>query len=153
MGSRLVTKHTQQHTTKKLPKKEHNFPPWNRLRQTDELIAMMSSVTKKSRLPRTAAAAHGLRWTRGSRGGSLAGALHSMPAEASSAVVRENNKKKKKKKRRAICTTELEVLPKGVNMYAQNFGRTQDKKNSPVQCSPFVVGRCNRSGQNVNSEF
>ena len=27
------------------------------------------------------------------------------------------------------------------------------KVTSPVQCSPFVVGRCNRSGQNVNSEF
>ena len=30
-------------------------------RQTDALIAMMSRVTKKSRLPRTATAAHGLR--------------------------------------------------------------------------------------------
>ena len=83
-----------------------------------------------------------------------------MPAEASSAVVREKDKKKEKTARTSrngspvsICKTELEVLPKGVNMYVQSFGRTQDKKNSPVHCSPFEVGRCNRSGQNVNSEF
>ena len=41
---------------------------------------------EESRLPRTATATHGLRKTRGWRGGPLAGALHSMPAEASSAV-------------------------------------------------------------------
>ena len=53
---------------------------------------MVSYVTKRSRLPRTATAAHGLRKMRGSRGGPLAGALHSMPAEASSAVEREKQK-------------------------------------------------------------
>ena len=47
---------------------------------------MVSGVTKKSRLPGTATATHGLRKTKGSRGGPLAGALHSMPSEASSAV-------------------------------------------------------------------
>ena len=79
---------------------------------------MMSSVTKKSRQPRTATAAHGLRWTRGSRGGSLAGALHSMPTEASSAVVREKDKKKNIVARTSrngspvsTCKTELEVPP------------------------------------------
>ena len=55
----------------------------------DALVAMVSSATKKSRRPGTATAAHGLRKTRGSRGGLLAGALYSMPAEASSAVVGE----------------------------------------------------------------
>ena len=37
-----------------------------------------------------ASAAHGLRWTRGSRGGSLTGALHSMSASASSAKKKKN---------------------------------------------------------------
>ena len=54
---------------------------------------MKSGVTKRSRLPRTATATHGLRKTRGLRGGPLAGALHSMPAEASSAVEGEKRKK------------------------------------------------------------
>ena len=84
---------------------------------------MMSSVTKKSRLPRTATAAHGLRWTRGSRGGSLAGALHSMPAEASSAVVREKDKKTLWRARRAtdppcvLARPSLRCFPKGVKPY------------------------------------
>ena len=46
--------------------------------QDDAQVAMESSVTKKSRLPRTATATHGLTKTIGSRGGTLAGALHSM---------------------------------------------------------------------------
>ena len=56
-------------------------------RQDDAEVAMVSGVTKKSRLPGTATATHGLRKPRGSRGGPLAGALHPMPAEASSAVI------------------------------------------------------------------
>ena len=73
-----------------------------------------------------------------------------MPAEASSAVVREKKKKKKARTSRngspvSICKTELEG-------YVQNFGRTHDKENSPVLCSPFVVGRCNRSGQKKPTE-
>ena len=50
---------------------------------------MVSGVTKRSRLPGTATVTHGLKKARGSRGGPLAGALHSMTAEASSAVVGE----------------------------------------------------------------
>ena len=54
-----------------------------------------------------------------------------MPAEATSAVVREKDKKKKNVVARtsrngspvSTCKTELEVLPKGVNKYVQNFGR------------------------------
>ena len=52
-----------------------------------------TDVTKKSRLTRTPTGTHGLRKTSGSRGGPLAGALHSMPAEASSAVVGEHKEK------------------------------------------------------------
>ena len=55
---------------------------------------MMSGVTKRSRLPGTATASRGLKKTRGLRGGPLAGALNSMPAETSSAVVGEKRKKK-----------------------------------------------------------
>ena len=53
-------------------------------RQDDAWVPMMSGVTKRSRLPRTATASHGLRKT---REGLLVGALRSIPAEASSAVV------------------------------------------------------------------
>ena len=73
--------------------------------QDDAQVAMKSSVTKRSRLPGTATATHGLRKTRGLRGGPLAGALHSMPAEASSAVVGE-------KKGQRMCTV-VRVLRNG----------------------------------------
>ena len=55
-------------------------------------LFVVSSELKKQQKNYEASAAHGLRWTRGSRGGSLTGALHSMPAGVSSA---------KKKKPRA----------------------------------------------------
>ena len=48
-------------------------------------LFVVSSELKKQQKNYEASAAHGLRWTRGSRGGSLTGALHSMPAGASSA--------------------------------------------------------------------
>ena len=57
-------------------------------------LFVVSSELKKQQKNYEASAAHGLRWTRGSRGGSLTGALHSMPAGASSA------KKKKPRARR-----------------------------------------------------
>ena len=69
---------------------------------------MVSGVTKKSRLPRAASATHGLKKTRG--GGPLVGALHSMPAEASSAVVGEKKKEKKSTLWCACRATELPCL-------------------------------------------
>ena len=75
--------------------------------QDDAQEAMMSGVTKRSRLTRPATATHGLRKTRGLRGGPLAGALHSMPAEASSAVVGE----KKEKDSTLWCACSATELP------------------------------------------
>ena len=76
-----------------------------------------------------------------------------MPAEASSAVVREKKRKQKKKSAHFAQRTPVSISKTELEVYVQNFGRTQDKENSPVRCSLFVVRRCNRSGQNVNSEF
>ena len=73
-------------------------------REDEAWVAMMSGVTKRSRLPGTASATRGLGKTRGLRGGPLAGALHSMPAEASSAVVVE-------KKGTVWCACRATELP------------------------------------------
>ena len=53
----------------------------------------------------------------------------------------------------SLCKTELEMLPKGVNMHVQNFGRTQDKKNSALTAPPTFENKpfCARQTLGENS--
>ena len=111
----------------------------NKMTLRKQLFVVSSELEKQDY---EASAAHGLRWTRGSRGGSLTGALHSMPASASSA--KKKKKKQTSRKKSFMVENTHTVWPIASPILV----------TSPVQCSPLVVGRCNRSRRYVvNNEI